>query len=460
LLNIVGGLDEPGRGHVTLDGHDVVAMSEEELARLRLERIGFVFQTFNLLNNFTALENVEAPIVLLKRLGKRERRERALDLLASVGLSDRVDHFPSELSGGQQQRVAIARALANDPTIVIGDEMTGDLDSETGFEIMRLVRDLNQREGKTVDLRHPRPAHGEPSPTTAFTSSTAGSSRASGRPGAHAHDDAVTFTYVLRNLRRRKVRSVLMILALVVGVGALVALNATVDSYRRFYAGTVSGEVGGFDLVVTHRPDTAEERMVRPERSLPIGAGVPDGVAVAAPHPRDRLGRLGAERGRQALRGARSRERHVRRAGVTEGQYDLSLGPDGLPGARCPAGHGRRAGRRRGRHDRDPVRRTGAACRRASRRPRTRRSARPRRRGSCAASARSVVVTGQEGNEGVVVELGRGPGAVRTSRARPSDCWSTSIARSTTRRTRRTRPSRRGRWRTTSARRWAPSYST
>jgi putative ABC transport system ATP-binding protein len=128
----------------------IVAMSEEELARLRLERIGFVFQTFNLLNNFTAQENVEAPMVLLGRLGRRERRERAKQLLEAVGLSDRMEHFPSELSGGQQQRVAVARALANDPDIIIGDEMTGDLDSETGFEIMALVRELNRREGKTV----------------------------------------------------------------------------------------------------------------------------------------------------------------------------------------------------------------------------------------------------------------------------------------------------------------------
>ena len=150
LLNIVGGLDEPGRGHVTIAGSDIVSMGEERLARLRLERIGFVFQTFNLLSNFTALENVEAPMVLLRRLGRKERRERAMSLLSSVGLADRVDHYPSELSGGQQQRVAVARALANDPEILIGDEMTGDLDSKTGFEIMQLVRDLNQREGKTV----------------------------------------------------------------------------------------------------------------------------------------------------------------------------------------------------------------------------------------------------------------------------------------------------------------------
>jgi putative ABC transport system ATP-binding protein len=150
LLNIIGGLDEPGRGHVTIDGDAVVSMSEEQLARLRLEKIGFVFQTFNLLNSFTALENVEVPMVLLGSVRRAERRERARTLLEAVGLSDRMEHFPSELSGGQQQRVAVARALANDPMIVIGDEMTGDLDSQTGFEIMALVRELNRREGKTV----------------------------------------------------------------------------------------------------------------------------------------------------------------------------------------------------------------------------------------------------------------------------------------------------------------------
>ncbi len=150
LLNLLGGLDEPGRGHITIDGENVVAMKEEQLARLRLRKLGYVFQTFNLLSNFTAFENVEAPMVLSGAFRRRERKARTTLLLEQVGLADRMDHYPSELSGGQQQRVAIARALANDPPIIIGDEMTGDLDSETGFEVMRLVRRLNQEQQKTV----------------------------------------------------------------------------------------------------------------------------------------------------------------------------------------------------------------------------------------------------------------------------------------------------------------------
>lgn len=150
LLNLLGGLDEPGRGHIVIDGENLVGMKEEQVARLRLRKMGFIFQTFNLLGNFTAFENVEAPMVLAGRLKRKERKTRAAMLLEQVGLADRMDHYPSELSGGQQQRVAIARALANDPLIIIGDEMTGDLDSETGFEVMRLIRQLNREQGKTV----------------------------------------------------------------------------------------------------------------------------------------------------------------------------------------------------------------------------------------------------------------------------------------------------------------------
>ena len=148
LLNIVGGLDEPGRGHVTIDGENLGALSENELVRLRLQKMGFVFQNYNLLANFTAHENVEAPMVLSK-IGRKERVQRTISLLEKVGLADRAHHYPGELSGGQQQRVAVARALANNPPILIGDEITGDLDSESGFAIMRLIATLND-EGMTI----------------------------------------------------------------------------------------------------------------------------------------------------------------------------------------------------------------------------------------------------------------------------------------------------------------------
>jgi putative ABC transport system ATP-binding protein len=148
LLNVIGGLDEPSRGHVTIDGENLVAMSENELARLRLYKMGFVFQNYNLLANFTAHENVEAPMVLAN-LDRKERKLRTISLLEKVDLADRAHHYPGELSGGQQQRVAVARALANDPPIMIGDEVTGDLDSESGLAIMRLLESLN-KEGMTI----------------------------------------------------------------------------------------------------------------------------------------------------------------------------------------------------------------------------------------------------------------------------------------------------------------------
>ncbi|GAB4162461.1 MAG: ABC transporter ATP-binding protein [Candidatus Promineifilaceae bacterium] len=148
LLNLIGGLDEASRGHLLVEGENLVALSENELARLRLQKMGFVFQNYNLLGNFTAQENVEAPMVLAG-IGRKERKQRARALLERVGLGDRAHHYPGELSGGQQQRVAIARALANNPPILIADEMTGDLDSETGFAIMQLATQLNQ-DGMTI----------------------------------------------------------------------------------------------------------------------------------------------------------------------------------------------------------------------------------------------------------------------------------------------------------------------
>ncbi len=149
LLNIIGGLEEPSRGHVVVNGENVVAMTEDRLSEMRLSQMGFVFQSYNLLANFTAQENVEVPMALAG-IGRRERKRRVEQLLQDVGLADRAQHYPSELSGGQQQRVAIARALANDPPILIGDEITGDLDSETGFEVMDIVVRLNREKGTTI----------------------------------------------------------------------------------------------------------------------------------------------------------------------------------------------------------------------------------------------------------------------------------------------------------------------
>ena len=146
MLNIIGGLDTPSRGHVIVDGENVISLNEEKLAALRLRKMGFVFQNFNLLSNFTALENVQVPMVLLGN----NNPKRAQELLRMVGLGDRMGHYPSELSGGQQQRVAIARALSNDPPLIIGDEMTGDLDTRTSIEIMTLLVKLNKDHGTTI----------------------------------------------------------------------------------------------------------------------------------------------------------------------------------------------------------------------------------------------------------------------------------------------------------------------
>ncbi len=148
LMNILGCLDLPSSGEYILDGENVSRLNDNQLARVRNQKIGFVFQSFNLLPRVTALANVELP---LNYSGiPRGRREKAQKALASVGLSDRVHHKPTELSGGQQQRVAIARALVNDPAILLADEPTGNLDSKSGKEIMELILSINRDRGMTV----------------------------------------------------------------------------------------------------------------------------------------------------------------------------------------------------------------------------------------------------------------------------------------------------------------------
>jgi putative ABC transport system ATP-binding protein len=149
LLGLIAGLDGPTSGTVVIDGTDITRLDEDRLARLRGQKIGFVFQFFHLIPSLTAYENVMVPMEIA---GRADAASRASVLLAEVGLTDRGHHYPSQLSGGEQQRIAIARALANDPLILLADEPTGNLDTTNGQHIMDLLRDVNQRHGTTLVL--------------------------------------------------------------------------------------------------------------------------------------------------------------------------------------------------------------------------------------------------------------------------------------------------------------------
>ncbi|MEM1911834.1 MAG: ABC transporter ATP-binding protein, partial [Thermofilaceae archaeon] len=149
LFNMIGGLDRPTRGRVYIDEVDISKLDAYELAWLRARKIGYIFQTFNLIPVLTAMENVMLPMIFAG-VRREERIRKARELLERVGLGDRLYHRPTELSGGQQQRVAIARALANDPAIILADEPTGNLDLQTGLEIINLLRQLNKERGVTI----------------------------------------------------------------------------------------------------------------------------------------------------------------------------------------------------------------------------------------------------------------------------------------------------------------------
>jgi len=150
LMNMIGCLDTPTHGEYYIDGKEVSTLSENRLAKTRNQKIGFIFQGFNLLNKLTALENVELPLTYMG-ISSYERRDMAIEALARVGLDDRMHHRPNELSGGQQQRVAIARALSSRPPVILADEPTGNLDSKSGIEVMAMMRELHN-EGKTIVL--------------------------------------------------------------------------------------------------------------------------------------------------------------------------------------------------------------------------------------------------------------------------------------------------------------------
>jgi len=149
LLNVIGLLDVPTAGDVTLNGKRITSYGDRHLARVRNEEIGFIFQTFHLISDLSVVDNVEIPL-LYRRMSGKERRKRALSALDKVSLSSRVHHFPSQLSGGQQQRVAIARAIVGGPKILLADEPTGNLDSQMGDEIIDILKELNERHKTTV----------------------------------------------------------------------------------------------------------------------------------------------------------------------------------------------------------------------------------------------------------------------------------------------------------------------
>ncbi len=153
LMNILGCLDTPSAGKYLLNNNDVSQMDDDELAEIRNKEIGFVFQTFNLLARSTALDNVALPLVYAG-YSRSDRNERALKTLASVGLADRTDHKPNELSGGQRQRVAIARALINNPSIILADEPTGNLDTKTSYEIMELMEKIHEQGNTVIIVTH------------------------------------------------------------------------------------------------------------------------------------------------------------------------------------------------------------------------------------------------------------------------------------------------------------------
>ncbi|HWA12241.1 MAG TPA: ABC transporter ATP-binding protein, partial [Burkholderiales bacterium] len=149
LLNLIAGIDKPDSGQIRIDGQDISRLPEAQLADWRASHIGFIFQFYNLMPVLTAFENVELPL-LLTRLSRRERRERVELALQSVGLADRMEHYPSELSGGQQQRVAISRAIITDPVLIVADEPTGDLDRVSAADVLGLLERLNDELGKTI----------------------------------------------------------------------------------------------------------------------------------------------------------------------------------------------------------------------------------------------------------------------------------------------------------------------
>ena len=240
LMNMIGALDRPSGGNYLLDGIDVSTLDRDALADVRNEKIGFVFQGFNLLSRTSALENVEMPMLYNRhRIPSHEQRERALHALELVGLGERADHHPNQLSGGQQQRVAIARALVNQPSLLLADEPTGNLDSQTSIEIMGVFQKLNDQgitivmvtheldmaryTKRMVILRDGKIVTDEPVPNRLNAEKELQQLRA-GATGGQTRVMRIfaSFKIAGRALRRNKMRSLLTMLGIIIGVGAVI----------------------------------------------------------------------------------------------------------------------------------------------------------------------------------------------------------------------------------------------
>ena len=225
LLNIIGTMDKPTRGRVYIEDLDVTDFSEDELVKIRREKIGYVFQAYNLITTLTALENVMLPLLLTGWYTEKEAKEKAVELLRLVGLEERANHKPHELSGGQQQRVAVARALANDPAFVLMDEPTGALDTITGAKLMELVKMLNESFGQTFIIVTHNPDVARYTAKIYYIRD--------GRIYPEAPKEALGYTsYLSRDEKRALIRSQLNILK-----SNLVALK------RRYESGEISEDV-------------------------------------------------------------------------------------------------------------------------------------------------------------------------------------------------------------------------
>jgi macrolide transport system ATP-binding/permease protein len=293
LMNILGCLDRPTTGTYRFMGEDVSGLGPDELARLRREAFGFVFQSYNLIATATAAENVEVPAVYAG-ISAHARRDRAAALLASLGLSDRVGHRPSELSGGQQQRVSIARALMNGGSIILADEPTGALDSASGEEVMRLLEELSQR-GHTVILithapevaRHARRiielkdgrivGDTGPGPSVPVATPPAAGSRTDG--GAFVADAIEAARTAVRALRANLFRTVLTLLGIVIGVGSVIAMLAVGDGAKRSVLERISAM--GTNLLI-----------VRPWSPTQRGYGAGGTIATLVPADADAIAEL------------------------------------------------------------------------------------------------------------------------------------------------------------------------